>query len=233
MNKLLSILTLTAVVIVAFPQAVLGESSYESDPAYLAIDKALDLKAIRPEVDVNLPRFMLKEAAAELSNTMSAEKVDFKELIKEVKLIRFLVFETKTNRTALDNAMKKLRAELDAKWTPIVSVREAEENVGIYALGDPSGESVAGIALLVSDHGDAVIGNIVGRVPLGKVIKLATQKDKLPKDLLKKLQGMANQTNSPTALNGDEELKADKPAEAPEAPTKEHRGGDGLVPSKN
>jgi hypothetical protein len=219
MNKLLSILTLT--VVVACPVAGFGEGSYEADPAYLAIDKALDLKAIRPEVDVNLPRFLLKDAASELSNSMSAEKADFTELIKEIKLIRFLVFETKTNRAALGKAMQKLRAELDAKWTPIVSVRDGEENVGIYAMGDPSGDSVAGIALLVSDHGDAVIGNIVGRVPLGKVIKLASQMDKLPKDLLKKLQGMANQTNSPAASNGDEQSKADKPAEAPEAPTKE------------
>jgi hypothetical protein len=221
MNKLLSILTLTAVAIVACPVALFGEASYESDPAYLAIDKALDLKTVHPQVDVNLPRFLLKDALSELSNKMSAEKADFTELIKEIKLIRFLVFETKTNRPALDKAMQKLRAELDAKWTPIVSVREAGENVGIYAMGDPSGESVAGIALLVSDHGDAVIGNIVGRVPLGKVIKLASQMDKFPKDLLKKLQGMANQTNSPSASNGDAESKADNSVEASEAPAKE------------
>ena len=221
MNKLLSVLTLTVFAIFACPMASFGEGSYESDPAYLAIDKALDLKTIRPEVDINLPRFLLKDAASELSNTMGAQKADFTELTKEIKLIRFLVFETKTNRTTLEKAMQKLRAELDAKWTPIVSVRDGAENVGIYAMGDPSGESVAGIALLVSDHGDAVIGNIVGRVPLGKVIKLASQMDKLPKDLLKKLQGMANQTNSPAASNGDEQPKADKPAEAPEAPTKE------------
>ena len=180
MNKLLSILTLTVFAIFACPMASFGEGSYESDPAYLAIDKALDLKAIRPEVDINLPRFLLKDAASELSNTMGAQKADFTELTKEIKLIRFLVFETKTNRTTLEKAMQKLRTELDAKWTPIVSVRDGEENVGIYAMGDPSGESVAGIALLVSDHGDAVIGNIVGRVPLGKVIKLASQMDKLP-----------------------------------------------------
>src|SRR5215831_9447783 len=219
MNKLLSTLTLAA--ILACPLAGYGEGNYESDPAYLAIDKALDLKTIRPDVDVNLPRFMLKDAVSELSNAMSDKKADFTELIKDIKLIRFLFFETKTNRTALDQAMKKLRTELDAKWTPIVSVREVEETVGIYAMGDPSGESVAGITLLVSDHGEAVIGNIVGRVPLGKVIKLASQMDKLPKDLLKKLQGMANPANVPAAANGDEESKADKPADASAAPTKE------------
>ena len=219
MNKLLSAFSLA--ILVAFPVACFGQANYESDPAYLPIDKALDLKAIHPEVNINLPRFLLKDAASDLSDSMGEKKAEFAELIKDIKLIRLVVINaTKSNRPALDKAIKKLEGELQGKWTSIISV--PEDHVGVYAMGDRAGESVAGIALVVYDHGEAVIGNIVGRVSLGKVIKLASQMDKVPKDLLKKLQGMANQTNSSSAIN-DNEPKADKPAEAAEPTDKESK----------
>jgi hypothetical protein len=101
------------------------------------------------------------------------------------------------NRAALEKGVKALRADLDAKWTPIVTV--PEDNVGIYALGDPTGETMAGIAVLIHDGGDAVIANVVGRVSLGKIIKLASRMDKLPKDLLQKLGVAASRTNAAAA----------------------------------
>jgi hypothetical protein len=217
MNKLLSALTLAFVT--SCPLAGLGQASLESDPAYLPIDKVLDLKTIRPEVNINLPRFLLKDAASELNDKAGDKGTDFADLIKDVKLIRLVVIEANhTNRPALDKAMQKLRADLEAKWTAIVSV--PEEKVGIYAMGDPSGETVAGMAMLICDGNDAVIGNIVGRVSIGKVIKLASQSGKLPKDVLKKLQGMADKTNSEKDSAADGDAKANKPAEAAEAPAK-------------
>ncbi len=218
MNKLLSFLA--CAVVAASPLAGIGATGYESDPAYLPIDKLVDLKTTPPEVNINLPRFLLKDAVSDLAATTNGPLADkgaeFAELVKDVKLIRLVVIEaTKTNRLALDQSVKALRAELEAKWTPIVSV--PEENVGIYAMGDPSGEAVAGIAVLVYDGGDAVIGNVVGRVSIGKVIKLASQMDKLPKDLVKKLQGMAGQTNAPASS----EAQPKKSSEAGETPAKE------------
>jgi hypothetical protein len=121
-----------------------------------------------------------------------------------------------TNRTALDKAIKTLRADLEAKWTALVSV--PEENVGIYAMSDASGDSMAGLAILVYDGNDAVIGNIIGRVSIGKLMKIASRTDKLPKDLLKKLQGLGNQTGTPpasTPANGDAIKPAQSPADAP------------------
>jgi hypothetical protein len=210
--------------IVVCPLVGFGQASLESDPAYLPIDKVLDLKTIQPEVNVNLPRFLLKDAAAELNGApgspLAGTGIDFADLVKDVKLIRVVVIEAnKTNRPALDKAVKTLRADLEAKWTPIVSV--PQENVGIYAMGDPSGESMTGVAVLVYDGGDAVIGNIVGHVSIGKLIKIASQSDKLPKDLLKKLQGFANPTGASTASDGQGSTKDSKPAETREASAKD------------
>lgn len=205
----------------ACPLAVFGEGAWENDPAYLAIDKALDLKTIRPEVNVNLPRFLLKDAASELNggtnDPLASMGINFADLVKDVQLIRVLVIEAKKNdRAALEKGVKALRAELDAKWTPVVSVPEEHESVGIYAMGDPKGESTTGLAVLVYDGGDAVIVNIVGHVSIGKLIRIATHMNAMPKDLLEKLGGLGN---SPEAKSGSDkdEAAAQKPPEAPGA----------------
>jgi len=215
MKRLVYTITLALALASALPGR--AETSIENDPAYLPIDKALDLKTIRPEVNVNLPRFLLKDAASELSTgtnaLLAASGVDLADLIKDVKLIRFVVIEAnETNRTALAAGVKKLRADLEAKWTALVSV--PEENVGIYAKGDSSGESMAGLAILIHDGDDAVIGNIVGKVSVGKLIKLASGMDKVPKDLLKKLQNIGNQPGKQPGTEDDAKDAKDKKTSA-------------------
>lgn len=168
----------------------LAQGNLENDPAYLAIDKALDLKSINPEVNVNLPRFLLQDALAEMNggpdDPLGKSGINLAELVKDIKLIRVLVFEhNEKNKDTLKKGVAALRSTLDAKWTAIVSV--PEENVGVYAMGDPAGESIAGLAVVIQDDGDTVIVNIVGRVSLSKIIKIASNMDKFPKDLLKKL----------------------------------------------
>jgi hypothetical protein len=222
MKKLIASLTLA--LIAAGPWTSFAQTNLETDPAYLAIDKVLDLNAIQPQVNVNLPRFLLKDALSGLSSSpgdpLAGTGIDFADLVKDVKLVRVVVIEaTPTNRPALDKAMKALRAQLEAKWTPVVSV--PEDNVGIYAMGDPSGESVAGVAVLVYDDGDAVIGNVVGHVSIAKLIKLAMQTDKLPKDLVQKLQGVGKQPAPQAAPKADGSAATNKPAEAPEPAPKE------------
>ena len=203
----------------AYPLAGFGQASVEKDPAYLPIDKVLDLKTIRPEVNLNLPRFLLKDALSGLNgatNGSPIEGVDIADLIKDVKLIRVVVIETNpTNRAAVDKAMKALRSELEKKWTTIVSVPEEKEHVGVYAMSDPAGESTTGLAVLVFDGNDAVIGNIVGRISIGKLIKIASQSGKVPKDFLKKLQGLGNQTNEPPAAKGDDSSKTNGESAGP------------------
>jgi hypothetical protein len=205
---------IAASTVAAFGQA----GAVEDDPAYLPIDKVLDLKTIPPEVNVNLPRFLLKDAIAELTaagtNAPAVDGIDIADLIKDVKLIRVVVIEAnKTNRPALDKGVKALRADLEKKWTPIVSV--PEDNVGIYAMSDPAGQSTAGLAVLVYDGNDAVIGNIVGHVSVGKLVRVATQSGKLPKDLLKKLQGLGNQSNEPPAAKSGDGTRTNATVAAP------------------
>lgn len=188
LKRILTLLTLT--LLAAAPLRARAESGPESDPAYLPIDKAIDLKAIPPEVNVNLPRFLLKDAAAELTggtnDPFAAAGVNLNDLLKDVKLIRFVVIEAKEpQRAELARGVAKLRGILEKHWTPLATV--PEENVGVYALSDPSGEHMAGLAVLIHDGGDTVIANIVGRVSVGKIVKVASQFDKFPKDLLKKL----------------------------------------------
>ena len=206
------IASLVLALLTAHPLAGFGQASVEKDPAYLPIDKVLDLKTIRPEVNINLPRFLLKDALTELkaAGTNAFDGIDMADLIKDLKLVRVVVIQAnETNRPALDKAVKALREELEKKWTSIVSVPEEKEHVGVYAMSDAAGESTIGLAVLVYSGDDAVIGNIVGHVSIGKLIKMASQSDKVPKDLLKKLQGVGNQTKEPPAERTSEGSSAD------------------------
>jgi hypothetical protein len=223
MKKLIAILTFAA--LTACPLAVHADNSIESDPAYLPIDKVLDFKVIPPQVNVNIPRFLLKDALSGLTNLPGnalPRGVDLPDLLKDVKLIRVVVIESaKTNRAELKKAMKALHATLDSKWTSIVSVPES--NVGIYVMGDPSGESMAGLAVLIDDDGEAVIVNIVGHVSIGKLIGLASQMNTLPKDFLKQLQntnGVTIQKHESKAVSSSA-INTNQPVEAAESAKKE------------
>jgi hypothetical protein len=121
---------------------------------------------------------------------------------------------SKTNKAALKEGLATLRATLESKWTPVTVV--PDENVGIYALGDPAGESMAGLAVLVDNGGDTVIANIVGRVSLGKIIKIASNMNKIPKDFLTKLSGGGAGEEKPAPAPGPvPEPPPEKPAEKP------------------
>lgn len=196
------------------PQTGFGQTDLEKDPAFLAIDKALDLKAVHPQVNVNLPKFLLKDAISGLNDTnFGSLGPELAELVKDVKLIRVVVFEADGDQAeSLEKGLKILQAELDAKWTTILKV--PEENINIYAKSDASGESMAGVALLINDRGDAVVANLVGNVSLGKLIKLAMQSKKLPKDLLQKLSGIGEKTTAPAASQPDKSEKEMEPVSA-------------------
>jgi hypothetical protein len=206
MNKLISSLTLALIALC--PLVSSGQEDLEKDPAYLPIDKVLDLKTIHPTVNVNLPRFLLKDVAAGFdggtNDPLAEAGINFPELVKDVKLIRVVVIEANdTNRAALDKGMKTLKGALESKWTQIVTV--PEENVGVYAMGDPSGESMSGLAVLVNNDGDAVVVNIVGRVSIGKLIKIATQSGKLPNGMLEKLRAIGNQSGDAATQSGSKD----------------------------
>ena len=165
-----------AVLIIASPFAAQSQQNLKSDPAYLNIDGAINLEIAQPEVNVNLPRFLLKNAVSEFDggdgDPFAKVGVNVSELIKDIKLIRVMVIEAnEKSKTHLNQATAKLRSSLEKNWMPIVNI--PEENIGIYALSDKSGEEMAGLALLINDGGDVIVGNIVGNLPLGKILKIA------------------------------------------------------------
>lgn len=224
MKKLITILTLA--LLAACPFAGRADNSIESDPAYLPIDKALDLKATPPQVNVNLPRFLLKDAISGLTNMPNKSLpggMDLADLTKDIKLIRVVVFEVaKTNRSAVEKGVAVLRKDLDAKWTSIVKVADNKDTVGVYAMGDPSGESMAGVAVLVADEHDVVIVNIVGHVSIGKLMSLAAQMHKLPPELLQQFQGIGGQPPAkPGNKVGGGSASSNPPVEAPADKPKE------------
>jgi hypothetical protein len=218
MTKFITILTLAF--ISACPMAGRAEGSIESDPAYLPIDKVLDLKANPPKVNVNLPRFLLKDAISGLTNMPNKPLpggIDLADLTKDVKLIRVVVLDVeKTNRSVVEKSVAALRKELDSKWTSIVKVVDNKDTVGVYAMGDPSGESMAGVAVLVADEGDVVIVNIVGHVSIGKLMTLAAQMHKLPPELLQQFQGIGGQKPARSGTKSDGvSASTNQPVEAP------------------
>jgi hypothetical protein len=214
MKNLIASLMLAA--IAAFPLVGFAQADIKKDPAYLPIDSVLDVKAIPPQVDVNLPGFLIKDALSSMNTTnLGASGTEIADLTKDVKLIRVLVFEgTKSNRTALAKAMKPLQDELDDKWTAIAKVKDEGDKVGVYVKGDASGDSVAGLAVLVhdGDEGDTVIVNVVGHVSLGKIVKFASQSGGLPLGMLKQLGigGMPSNHGEPKAFGGAANSKMKK-----------------------
>jgi hypothetical protein len=93
MKNLIAILTLAF--IAAYPTRVTAQSNLENDPAYLAIDKAFDFNTIKPEVNVNLPKFLLKDALADLdggkNDPFAGSGINISELVQDIKLIRVVV----------------------------------------------------------------------------------------------------------------------------------------------
>ena len=213
MKKLIAILAVAFVA--ACPTRLVAQTNLDNDPAYLGIDKAFDLKTIKPEVNINLPKFLLKDALADFdggkNDPFASAGVNIAELTQDIKLIRVVVMESnKTNSEAIAKGIANLKSTLEQKWTSIALVGDGDDKVGIYAIGDPTGNSIAGLAVMIHEGkgGDAVIANIVGRVSLGKIVKIASQMDKFPKDLLKKLSAAGEAGNS------------EKPKEKSEAPAK-------------
>src|SRR5262249_24295925 len=111
--------------------------------------------------------------------------------------------------------------QLEKKWTTIVSVPEEKEHVGVYAMSDATGESTTGLAVLVYDDSDVVIGNIVGHIGIGKLIQIASQSGKVPKDLLKKLQTLGNPTKDSSGAKAEHDAKANGDSAASKTPAED------------
>jgi len=200
-----TILTIMCGLLLGSPMLTTAQTNLKDNPAYLRIDEVLDLKQASPEVNVNLPRFLLMNALSEFDNgpedPFAAAGINLPEIVKEVQLIRVVIIEsTPANRAHVDSAVTALRQDLASKWNTIVSI--PEENIGVYAVSDPSGEKLAGLAVLIADDGDVIIGNVVGNLPLGKILKIAAQIQGPNGDLIRRalseFTGMGSESKTDT-----------------------------------
>jgi hypothetical protein len=214
MNMKTPLTSIALALLIAGPSIGLSQN-ITNDAAYLPIDSVLDLKIARPQVNINLPRFLLNEVLSEFDGStndpLAATGINFAELTKDIKLIRVMVIEAADdNRAHIDKAVKSLRKELETKWTSVVSV--PEDNVGIYAASDATGEKMAGLAVLIQDDEDVVIANVVGRVSVGKIVKIASQANVIPPEVLKKLSGISANGGDNSAAKNSEKQKDREPA---------------------
>ncbi|MDP0500347.1 MAG: DUF4252 domain-containing protein [Verrucomicrobiota bacterium JB022] len=145
----------------------------KSDPAYLDIDAVIDVNAAQPKVNINLPRFLLLNATQDLA----AQNADVASIVQGIQHLRLVVFEpSNANRDKVLAGADKIRATLKQNWMPLVSV--PDDGVGIYVMSDESGDEMAGLAALIANgSGEVVFINLVGNVPIAKVINLAQQMD--------------------------------------------------------
>ena len=199
----------------------------KKDPAYLPIDKAIDLKANPPEVNVNIPRFLLNDALTGLDETnfLKEAGIDLQDLFKDVKLIRVGDHRGQQKqppglRVGSQNASEGTRRQVDAHCA---NGRRCERlRAGETRKANPPPDC----ALLMND-GDIIIANVVGHVPLAKILNIASKNNKgMLKTLNKTLKTMTsdeeletlNKTIKPL-LSNTEQPAANKPKSTGSAPT--------------
>jgi hypothetical protein len=154
-------------------------------PGFVDFSKIAEV-AGESTVDVHLKGPLLSMAAriAESSEGEAAK------LLRNLKLVRVNVFKLDDrNRAEVQKRVKAVRSELEAqKWEPVVSVREKNDDVGVY-LKMRGEESIEGLVVTVMEgKGEAVFVNIVGDI---KPEQLGMLADKFHIDPLKDFSGKA------------------------------------------
>jgi hypothetical protein len=132
-------------------------------------------------VDIHLKGPLLAMAAKIVEKSESEAAA----MLRNLKLVRVNVFKLDDgNRAEVQKRIKDVRANLEAeKWEQIVSVREKNEDVGVY-IKTRGEDSIEGLVVTVMDgKKEAVFINIVGDL---KPEQLAMVADKLNIDPLKK-----------------------------------------------
>ena len=187
----------------------------KEDPAFVDLDSRFDPSKIQATVNLNLPEFVLKNILSEFDggkdDPFQELGINVADLTRDIRLIRVLVVE-KSNSQAdaayLNSLVKNLRKDLDSSWMTLLSVPEG--NVAIYAKGDQSGARMRGISLLVNEGDAFVFLNVVGELPIGKILKAASklsgdsEQKANAMEALKNLMGSAI-PNSPSSSTTSEE----------------------------
>lgn len=186
----------------------------KEDPAFIDLDSRLDPSKIQATVNLNLPEFVLKNILSEFDggkdDPFQELGINVADLTRDIRLIRVLVVEknkAEVEAAHLNSLVKNLRKDLDSSWMTLLSVPEG--NVAIYAKGDESGARMRGISLLVNEGDTFVFLNVVGELPIGKILKAASklsgdsEQKANAMEALKNLMGSAITRSS--SVNSDQE----------------------------
>lgn len=156
-------------------------------PGYVEFDAKSLFGGAAPKVEVNLPKALLRVAAA----AVQLDQPEFSAVLNSLDVIRVQVYEqdgvapqvettapVEVDTTAFDTALAGLRQ--DPAWMQTVKVQEgqADESVnGFVKVGDDG--HVQGLAVIVNDLPKTLVFvNIVGNIEpesLGKVLAYAMQ----------------------------------------------------------
>ena len=122
-------------------------------------------------VDVNVDERLMK-LAARLFNDKDEDERDAKKLIEGLKGIYVKSFEFETEGQFVVADLEPIRTQLrGAGWTKMVNITSKREgNVEVYI--QFAGETVNGLAVLVTDVKEVTVVNIVGPVDLDKLAQL-------------------------------------------------------------
>jgi hypothetical protein len=125
-------------------------------------------------VDVNIDERLMK-MAAKLFSDSDADEREVKKLIAGLKGIYVKSFEFETDGQYVAADLEPIRTQLRGTgWTRMVNVTSKKEgSVEVYLLF--SGETVGGLAVLVTDDKELTVVNIVGPVDLDKLAELEGQ----------------------------------------------------------
>ena len=125
-------------------------------------------------VDVNIDERLMKMAVRLLSDKDEDER-DVKKLVAGLKGIYVKSFEFETEGQFVVADLEPIRTQLrGAGWTRMVNVTSKKEgNLEVYL--QFAGETVNGLAVLVTDDKELTVVNIVGPVDLDKLAQLEGQ----------------------------------------------------------
>jgi hypothetical protein len=146
------------------------------EPGYIDIGKLMP-SAKGEFVEVNLSQGMLKFAA----KIASREEPEAAELIANLKRVRVnVVGMDDKNRAGTVEQIEAVRRKLESEgWLQMVTVREKEggDNVDVH-VKQSSEDVIDGLVVTVIDKkGEAVFVNIVGRIHVDQISKLADKFD--------------------------------------------------------
>lgn len=156
--------------------ALITASHAAEDPGYVDIGKLMP-SAKGEFVEVNLSQGMLKFAA----KIAAREEPEAAELIGNLKRVRVnVVGMDENNRAGTVERIEAVRRKLESDgWMQMVTVREKEggDNVDVH-IKQSSDEVIEGLVVTVIDKkGEAVFVNIVGRIHVDQISKLADKFD--------------------------------------------------------